>query len=356
MDFLIAKDDLHACRFAEAEPPQPADGQALLSVDHFGLTANNITYAMFGRAMSYWDFFPAAEGWGRMPVWGFAEVAESRVDGVEPGMRFYGYLPPSTELLVAPTHVGESGFVEGSPHREVLPAAYNSYARTDTDPVYEETHEDRQMLLRPLFYTSWLLDDFLDEAEMFGAGMAVLSSASSRTASALAYLLSLRGGVEVVGLTSPRSTAFAESLGVYDGVVSYDQLEELPVGRAVYVDMSGDAGVRAVVHGHFAGDLAHSAVVGATHHDQMGEVPSDLPGPRPVLFFAPDRVAGRTADWGRAGLERRLADSWHPYVTWTESWLRVIHERGAGALRSAYLDLLDGRIDPGSAHVLTLAD
>jgi hypothetical protein len=33
----------------------------------------------------------------------------------------------------------------------------------------------------------------------------------------------------------------------------------------------------------------------------------------------------------------------------------VVRERGPAALRSAYMDLLDGRIDPGTAHVLTLA-
>jgi hypothetical protein len=354
VDFLIAKADLHDCRFAEGASAAPADGQALLRVDSFGLTANNITYAKFGEAMSYWDFFPAAEGWGRMPVWGFAEVAESRVEGVEPGTRLYGYLPPSTELLVAP-RVSEQGFTDASPHREALPAAYNSYLRTDADPVYETANEDRQMLLRPLFFTAWLLDDFLSELDLFGARIALLSSASSRTASALAYLISLRGGVEVVGLTSPGSRPFVESLGVYDRVVCYEELEELPSGRAVYLDMSGDAAVRAGVHGRYAGDLAHSAVVGATHHERMGEVPPDLPGPRPAFFFAPDRVVKRTGDWGRAGLEERLADSWRPYVSWTEGWLGVNRERGQAALRSAYLDLLEGRIDPGSAHVLTLA-
>src|SRR5262249_4300831 len=158
----------------------------------------------------------------------------------------YGYLPPSTELLVAP-RVSEQGFTDISPHRRPLPAAYNSYVRTEADPVYEKANEDRQMLLRPLFYTAWLLEDFLNELDMFGADIAVLSSASSRTASALAYLLSLRAGVEVVGLTSPRSGPFVGALEVYDRVVFYDDLDELPSGRSVYVDMSGDAGVRAGV-------------------------------------------------------------------------------------------------------------
>src|SRR3989442_15329341 len=109
MEFLVAKDDLHRCRFREEAAPEPGSGQALLAVDAFGLSANNITYAMFGAAMSYWDFFPAEEGWGRVPVWGFADVIESRADGLEEGVRVYGYLPPSTHLLVVPERVEPHG-------------------------------------------------------------------------------------------------------------------------------------------------------------------------------------------------------------------------------------------------------
>jgi len=43
-------------------------GQARLHIDHFALTANNITYAAFGEAMGYWQFFPASSGWGCIPV------------------------------------------------------------------------------------------------------------------------------------------------------------------------------------------------------------------------------------------------------------------------------------------------
>jgi hypothetical protein len=340
----------------ESERPEPGEGEALLSVEHFGLTSNNITYAKFGEAMSYWNFFPAGEGWGRMPVWGFAEVAESRVAGLAEGARFFGYLPPSSELLVKPIGVNERGFIDASPHRAELPAAYNSYAATAADPVYDDAYEDRQMLLRPLFFTSWLLDDFLDEATAFGAGVVVISSASSRSASALAYLLSLRGQVELVGLTSERARQFTEDLDVYNAVLAYEQVEELPSGSAVYVDISGDADVRAGVHRRYGGQLVHSAVVGATHHDRMGDVPEGLPGARPTFFFAPERVARRSADWGREGLESRLAQAWHPYVTWTEGWMSVIRERGGEALRRTYLELLDGHIDPALAHVLSPQD
>jgi hypothetical protein len=354
VDFLIARDDLHLCRAAESEPSAPAAGQALLGVDAFGLTANNITYAMFGDAMSYWDFFPAEEGWGRVPVWGFAEVLESGVEQLEPGARVFGYLPPSSELLVTPARVDGDGFIDAAPHRAALPPTYNVYRRVDADPVYDAAHEDAQMLLRPLFFTSFLIGDFLDEAGGFGAGTVILSSASSKTANGLAHLLHERGGIDVVGLTSPGSVEFARGLGVYDLVLGYDELDELPAGRAVYVDMSGDAAVREAVHSADGSQLAHSAVVGATHHDKMGAVPDDLPGPRPTFFFAPDRVTKRSADWGREGLEKRLAEAWQGYVGWAEGWMTVEHGEGPAELERVYLELLDGHIDPASAHVLTL--
>jgi NADPH:quinone reductase-like Zn-dependent oxidoreductase len=355
MDFLVARDDLHRCRVLDGSPAELEPGQARLTVERFGLSTNNITYAMFGEAMSYWDFFPAEEGWGRVPVWGFAEVAESHAAALQAGARVYGYLPPSSELIVTPARIDARGFVDAAPHRAGLPPAYNGYARVDADPIYEPDTEAEQMLLRPLFFTSYLIDDFLDEADTFGASTVLLSSASSKTSSALAFLLSRREGVEVIGLTSPRSSDFARSLGVYDRVLAYEEIDSLSDDRTVYVDMAGDAAVRRSVHTHYGDALAHSAVVGATHHDRMGDVPDSLPGPRPTFFFAPDRVGKRTTEWGRDGFESRLAESWQPYVEWTSDWLEVIHAAGADAIESAYLDLLDGRIDPAKAHVLSPA-
>ena len=70
-DFLVAKSDLRRTEFREVEPPPLADGQVRLAIENFALTANNITYAVFGEAMKYWDFFPAPEGFGGadLPPW-----------------------------------------------------------------------------------------------------------------------------------------------------------------------------------------------------------------------------------------------------------------------------------------------
>lgn len=356
MDFLVARDDPRSCRFADGEPPEPADGEALLRVESFGLTSNNVTYALLGDDLGYWRFFPAAEGWGKLPVWGFAEVAKSRAAALDEGVRVFGYLPLSTQLVVVPDRVDRRGFVDAAPHRAGLPSAYQGYRSTADDPAYDPDREGEQIIFRPLFYTSFLIDDLLAEEGCFGADSILVSSASSKTALIAAFLLRRRGGPELVGLTSPGNADFVRRTGVYDQVALYGEVESLARRRAVYVDLSGDAAVRGAVHARFGELLAHSAAVGMTHWDRIGPPRgSDLPGPTPQFFFAPDRVRQRSAEWGPAELEARVTAAWGPFVEWTQSWLQVRRAAGPEAVRTTYLELLDGRTDPAVGHVLSLA-
>jgi hypothetical protein len=316
--------------------------------------------------MSYRDYFPAEAGWGRVPVWGFAEVEASEADGVEPGTRLFGYLPPSSHLLVQPAAIEEAGFVDGSGHRAGLPSAYQRYLATGADPFYRADTEEMQMLLRPLFFTSFLLDDQLADEGMVDAGPVLISSASSKTAIAAAFLLSRREAARPVGLTSPARRGFVEGLGIYESVVAYDEIDSMEAGPGAFVDVSGDPAVRAAVHGRFGDALAKSLAVGATHWQQLtagsaeadggGLVPGsgELPGPQPEFFFAPARVSKRSADWGRDGLGSRVAEAWHPFCEWTAVWLSTIRGRGFDGLRDAYVEVLDGRVAPDTAHVISL--
>jgi Protein of unknown function (DUF2855) len=353
-EFLVKRDDFRDCKVVEGGPPEVESGQALLRVETFGMTSNNVTYAVFGEAMSYWDFFPAEDGWGKLPTWGFAEVESSEAEGVEAGTRLYGYLPSSSFLVVTPAGAGDSGFVDGSPHKAALPSAYHRYLAADADPFYRAETEAIQMLLRPLFFTSFLIDDQLDDDGLATRGPVIVSSASSKTSIAAAFLLAQREDVELVGLTSGRSVEFVEGLGIYDRTVSYDAIDSLERGPATYVDVSGDGEVRQAVHSHLGDDLIHSMAVGATHWEEMGAGAGELPGPTPAFFFAPDRVGKRAEDWGRAALETRVADAWHPFCEWIDGWLETIDGEGFDAVRDAWLDVLEGRVDPKQAHVLSL--
>jgi Protein of unknown function (DUF2855) len=354
VDFLVNRKDLHEFKTVDRAPPDLEPGQALLQIESFGLTSNNITYAVFGDAMNYWNFFPAEDGWGRIPVWGFARVAETASDELPEGTRVYGYLPPSSHLVIEPDRFDQRGFVDASPHRADLPSAYQGYRAVDADSVYDADREDEQILFWPLFYTSWLIDDFLADEGFFGAGTIVIGSASSKTALAAAFLLAQREGIELIGLTSDRNAQFVERTRVYARVVPYGEIDSLPSSKAVYVDMSGNAEVRSAVHRHYGDDLAHSAAVGVTHYEEMAGG-SELAGPDPVFFFAPDRVTKRGASWGAADLDRRVTEAWHPFAEWTGGWLEVIHGQGADAIANAYLEVLDGKVDPAAGHVLSPA-
>ncbi len=356
-DFLVRRDDLHRTSFVPAPLPTLADGQVLLRIDAFAFTANNVTYAVFGEMMRYWNFFPAPDGWGRIPVWGFADVVESRHPSIAVGERFYGYLPMSTHLVVQPERANDGGFVDGSVHRRDLPAVYNQYVRAATDPGYDPAHEDAQMLLRPLFMTAFLIDDVLEEHQFHGARQIVLSSASSKTAIGLASLLHRRAGrtYEVVGLTSASNRAFVTGLGYYDRVVSYDEIDTLADDLpTVFVDMAGNGAVRDAVHRRCGDQLSYSCAVGGTHWGQVAPPPSDLPGAPPTFFFAPDRIQQRAADWGMAELSKRMGLAWQHLLGRLDHWMKVRRGSGHAEVERIYLATLDGTADPADGHILSL--
>jgi hypothetical protein len=356
IDFQVSRTNLRECRSVEAPAPDRIeldDCDALLAVDRFGLTANNVTYGVAGDMLSYWNFFPAPEGWGRIPVWGFADVIRSRHPELPEGERLFGYFPPSSHVRMRIGAVTPSGLVEGSPHRSKLPSFYNRYTRTGADPLYERASEPRQMLLRPLFTTAFLLDDFLTSSQFFGARALLITSASSKTGSALAFRLKgRRAGIEVVGLTSAARVAFVEGLGCYDRVLDYEKATSLPASTPVaIVDVAGDAPLIGTLHHHFGDNVKHNTILGLTHWERTGSN-EKLPGATPALFFAPDHRE-RMAKGG-GSFEDRLVQGWREFLAGTKSWLRIVEDRGPAAVERVYRDLIEGRARADEGYVLSL--
>jgi len=361
--FAVGRNDLRRTRWLETPPVALRPGEARLRIDLFALTANNVTYGAFGEAMHYWDFFPTGDAeTGCIPVWGFATVSESLVDGVDVGERFYGYWPMADEVVLAPVRVIAEGFFDGAAHRRERAEVYNRYLRCSSDPLYRPETESLRALLQPLFITSFLIDDFLADNDWFGARTVLVASASSKTAYGLGFCLAQRRGEPdrptVIGLTSATNLAFTRELGCYDEVVAYDALAAMPAGdRAVYVDMSGDAALRAAVHQRWGDLLAYSCSVGGTHWQALGGG-KGLPGPRPVLFFAPAQISKRVAEWGAIGLQERLASAWQGFAARVADprapWLRVVSARGREAVQTTYAELLDGRVAAAEGRVLAL--
>ncbi len=370
IQFQVRKGQFATTRLVDLPDAALADGQVRVRIAHFAYTSNNITYAAFGEAMAYWQFFPVpddADGssWGCIPVWGFGDVVQSLHPAVAVGERLYGYWPMASHAVLQPTRLTPSAFSDGAPHRAALHAVYNQYQRCSLDPYYTADSEALQVLLRPLFLTAWLIDDFLADNAFFGStapgrrGVMLLSSASSKTAYATAAQLARRPEVEVVGLTSAANVAFCQSLGVYSRVLSYDQLDTLPADTpCVYVDFAGNGALRKAIHTRFT-QLAYSCSIGGTHVDQLAGG-RDLPGPKPVLFFAPAQVKKRSVDWGPAEFGQRLVAAWHAFRARVSDpaspWLVVQWHRGPAAVQAAHAQVLGGTGDPRSGHVLSLAD
>ena len=346
-----------------------AAGEVLLDVVKWGFTSNNITYGGAGSTLRYWDFFPTgSDDRGMIPVWGLATVRASEVEGIHAGQRLFGFLPMAQCAVLRPGRVSRRSFVDAALHRAELPAVYNEYLFCDHDPFYSRSTEDRMLLLRPLFLTAWLLDDFLAGHSDFGARSVVLSSASSKTAIGLAYMLRQRPAarqLEIIGLTARGNVDFVEGLGMYSRVVSYESVAEdgdggalASSGSAVYVDMAGSLGVLKAVHESLGSALKYSCAVGLAHrnaHDG-GRLPPGLPGTRPQFFFAPEWIRRRASEsaGGTGELIGSIVPSWNGFVADSARWLGIVHMHGATSVLSGYAAAATGRSRPSVGTIMSI--
>jgi hypothetical protein len=329
----------------------------LIRVDRFALTANNITYAVLGDELKYWQLFPAPAGFGNIPVWGFGDVIASRHPDVSEGERLFGYFPMATHLMIEAADVSKRGLRDAAAHRQDVAPVYNVYARVGGDRAFAGRQGDYQALLRPLFMLSFLVDDDLAEHEFYGADRIMLSSASSKAAFGLAHLLhARRSQIQVIGLTSAANIDFVRSLGCYHDVVSYDRVTSLASDAPVaLVDFAGNGALRATLHRHFGEQIKYSARIGLTHRGTSPDEP-ELPGAKPTWFFAPDQIRKRAREWGPGGIDKRFSAAWSGFAPTLEHRLAVMQGRGPAAVKQVYLDTLAGRMPPDQGHMLSMLD
>jgi hypothetical protein len=341
-ELRVRRDDLALCELIEGESLREDldEGEAQLLVERFALIANNVTYAALGEQLGYWRLFPAPEGWGRIPAWGYARVVGSRSPALAEGQRMFGLVPMGSYLTVCPAP-HPVGFVDAAPHRAELSPVYNQYLSLEGEC-------DAALVMRPLFGTSVLLDLVLSERGLGGARSVVLTSASSKTAYGLAHLLRGRQ-VQTIGLTSAARRAWVEGLGLYDEVLAYDEVGNLSASKgAVLVDFAGDRALVRRVHEQLGDALERSILVGFTHR-QLEADEAPLPGPVPEFFFAPDEMVRR----GRE-LARRYAVAWQEFAPIVERTMRIERVTDGDQLVRVYRELLDGRVDPAVGYVVTL--
>lgn len=347
----IDRGDIRARRMTPSVRQTASDGDVVLDIETFALTSNNVSYAHSGDFLDYWGFFPTEQGWGRLPVMGFGRVTDSAVDGITVGDRFFGFYPAADHHIVTASP-SRTGFVDAGAHREPHAMAYRAFDAAD--PSLTPDQEDRYLLLRGLFVTSHLCEDFLADNAMFGAEQVLVTSASSKTSLALAHEVRRTGNARCIGLTSSANFDFVVSTGLYDEVIAYDDVESLDAQvPSVVVDMAGNASLLARIHTHFDDALRHSCRVGATHWEET--TPSGvLAGPKPQFFFAPSQLAKRGKEWGRAELEARMSSALSMFLDNSTRWMTVEHGQGPDAVLAVWDSLISGSIDPAVGHILSL--
>ena len=333
-----------------------ADGQIRLRVDRFAVTANNVSYAGAGDMLGYWDFFPSSDAttWGRVPAVGYAEIVESRNADLPVGGRYHGWFPMAETVVFTATATSD-GFRDDGAHRQAHAPIYRSYTRTDLDPLHDDRPdgEDRHALLRVLLLTGFLADEFLAD---FDAEQVIVLSASSKTAIGFSQRAAKRDGLAVVGLTSAANADFVRSLGFYDTVVTYDEIDDPETGIAlvdsVVIDMAGNPNVLAAVHQRLGDRIKHSMMIGRSHHDAVPTVAAGpLPGPAPQFFFAPTELDRLVEAWGAAEYRRRTTEATHEFIDASRAWMSIDERRGPDGPASAWASVYGGEVTPDTGVV-----
>ncbi len=306
-----------------------------------------------GDAFGYWDFFPADEGWGRVPAMGWADVVDSANPDIAIGGRYYGWYPMAGSVTIS-AGITDDGFRDDGPHRQAHAPVYRRYVNTDDDPLYEsgDDGENRQCLLRGLFLTGFFAEQFFAGRDYFGAEQVVVLSASSKTAIGFAHSVHARGAVKPIGVTSAANVEFVTSLALYSEVVAYDDVTTLANAPSVAIDMAGNAPVLAAVHQHLGDDLQYSMTVGMSHHDAT---PAAIEaGPTPQLFFAPTEIGRLMKEWGGEEYGRRTSEALSSFVADSRRWLSIEHRFGPEAAARTWSEIRNGDVPPDEGRIVSL--
>ncbi|MGB0262076.1 MAG: DUF2855 family protein [Henriciella sp.] len=331
-------------------------GEIRVAIDKYGLTANNVSYAVSGDMIGYWKFYPAADHWGKVPVWGMADVVESNSDSIAVGERLWGFFPMASETILKVGKVSDDAFTDVTPHRLELPALYNNYRRTVGEPDYLKSLEVERCLLFPLFLTSFVLYDYLKDNDYFGADQVVIGSVSSKTGFGLAYFLhqDKQDGKQVVGLTSAANAAFVKQLDCCHQVVEYGREADISSARkTAYVDMSGNRSLTETLHHQFGDNMVESCMVGVTHWEQRGAV-SALPGATPAFFFAPGQIAKRDKEWGPGKLFEKASEASAGIAEKISKDVTIEHIKGAEAAANIWVSMLNNEVAPSRGIMVSV--
>lgn len=245
------------------------DGGVHVQIVKFALTSNTVTYALLGRAvLNTFEHFPYKHSeWALSPAWGVGVVTHSKCASVPVGSRLHGYFPMAPWCTMCPSKVdGTEWFEDTAPHRQKLISAYRTYRILPRLIPGKLDAEDLGTADALLFSTGW---GIAQQAAALGATTLLLTSASSRTALTAAFSAKHHSMfAEVIGVTSQRNIDFVRRSGLYDLVVTYEQIAsqgDRSDRKLVVYDVAGNDSVSAALRIHFGAQVIGWRIVGMTH-------------------------------------------------------------------------------------------
>ena len=174
--FQADKQQLAVCSTIRTALPDLREYEVLFKIEKAGFSANNITYMALGVPYQYFDFFSLPEeSASTVPVWGVAVAVKSRHKLIREGERIYGYFPLSQYCILRPDVVRDAFFRVLRPQLPTDRAVYHQYFRASGDVEFEREKEEYMCIFRPLWGTSFFLDDFLVQNGHFGASVILVS-------------------------------------------------------------------------------------------------------------------------------------------------------------------------------------
>ena len=275
------------------------------------------------------------------------------------------------------------------------------------------------MLYRPLFWTSYWCEDWINSSNYrSGVSHILISSASSKTAFCLAYLIGKRirrrdgdseinKDMKIIGLTSKRNVDFTKNrlVGLYHEVLDYDSFtsarcfqqggQDGSSSRWLYVDVAGNAELNKRIRALFAspntaGTLVANIVLGLTNLQpstsvittttpkSLGTNPFNMSSedatttsnststssstssafwPREEFFFMPEWLDIRRHQIPVMEIFRLQNQAWKELMEDCIGWVELKREYGAVGVEKAYRKLSrEGGLGPDKGLIWSMWD
>ena len=377
------------------------------------LTTNNFAYARIGHLLGWWDVHPLPPSipaeysdptkFGCISAWGYAEVIESNVSGLEVGTWFWGYLPIGTlpfDMEVKFTDV-QGQFVEVSQRREKQLPIYNRYFfyPPNSKELLDKESLGYDALMLILFQTGYMINRYVfawepselvqpsgdsrdgwtvQHAALVDDSVVLVFAASGKTALGLAYCLKHdrpagRKPRMVIGVGSTKSKAFTESTALYDKVLTYDADSgdlEHPLGLTPDTKIAViDVGSRDGAADRWAVKLRKS-FSDVVQIQVAGEFKTESPEEATARFLARKKVEGYKAVINASKMRTQAMDKigdQRYYDDFAKVWnsvkkggyikgMRVVWGEGMEDLGRGWEKLYKGQVGPDEGLVFSLVD